>query len=138
MQPTDTDAAPGSPAPTGPPLHALTVYFDGSCPVCTREIAAYRRMQGANACAWVDVSACEPQDLGRDLDRASALARMTVRRHDGTLVGGARAFIEIWLALPKLRWLGQFGRFPGVSHLLNVAYRAFLAIRPLWRHGRSA
>ena len=31
--------------PSQPP--ALTVYFDGACPVCSREIAMYRRQPGA-------------------------------------------------------------------------------------------
>lgn len=32
------------------------VYFDGACPVCSREIATYRRAQGAEALRFIDVS----------------------------------------------------------------------------------
>ncbi len=32
---------------------AFTVYFDGSCPLCRREIALYRRLPQAAQLAWV-------------------------------------------------------------------------------------
>lgn len=112
---------------------ALTVYFDGACPLCSREIAAYRRQDGAQACAWVDAARCEPAQLGADLARADALARMTVRRPDGSLARGARAFAEIWMALPRTRWLGRLAAWPPLTALLDGAYVAFLRIRPLWR-----
>ncbi len=111
----------------------LTVYYDGACPVCSREIALYRRQPGAEACAWVDASSCEREALGPDLDASSALARMHVRRADGSLVGGANAFIAIWQSLPRTRLLGRVAAIPPIPWLLEGGYRLFLKLRPLWR-----
>lgn len=111
----------------------LTVYFDGACPVCRREIALYRRQPGAEACAWVDASSCEGDALGPGLDSAAALSRMHVRRADGSLVGGARAFIALWQSLPRTRLLGRVAAIPPIPWLLEVAYRLFLKARPIWR-----
>lgn len=111
----------------------LTVYFDGGCPVCSREIAAYQRQPGSEACRWVDVSGCDVAALGAGLDRSKALARLHVRRADGSLVDGAAAFVLMWQALPATRWLGRLAAVPPLPWLLERAYRAFLRLRPLWR-----
>ncbi|MFN3448354.1 MAG: thiol-disulfide oxidoreductase DCC family protein [Roseococcus sp.] len=116
---------------TDPP--ACTVYYDGACPVCAREIALYRQSAGAERLAFVDVSAAG--DPAPDLPRAAALARMHVRRADGTLASGAAAFAVLWQALPGWRLLGRIAALPGVAQALELAYRAFLRARRIWRRG---
>ena len=111
----------------------LTVYFDGACPVCSREIAQYRRQPGAEACAWVDASDCAEPMLGPDLPRNAALARFHVRRADGTLVDGMRGFAELWSVLPRTAWLGRIATSGPMPALLDVAYAVFLRLRRLWR-----
>lgn len=113
-------------------MSKLTVYYDGACPVCSREIAAYRGALGAEALEFVDAAHCDAQALGA-LPREAALAAMHVRRADGSLVQGARAFGEIWLALPRLRLLGRLMRIPGVAWCAELAYGGFLRARRLWR-----
>ena len=112
---------------------SLTVYYDGACPVCSREIALYQRQAGAQALAWVDVSHSSAESLGPDLDAPRALARLHVRRADGVLVHGAAAFVLMWQALPATRWLGRVAAVPPLPWILEGAYRAFLRLRPLWR-----
>ena len=112
---------------------ALTVYFDCACPVCSREIAQYRRQPGAEACVWVDASACAEQQLGAGLSRTAALARFHVRRADGSLVDGMRGFAELWTTLPNTAWLGRIAGFGPMPALLDVAYAVFLRLRRLWR-----
>jgi predicted DCC family thiol-disulfide oxidoreductase YuxK len=57
-----------------------TVYYDGACPICSREIGQYRKVQGAERLDFVDVTACDATGLGPGLSRDAALARMHVRR----------------------------------------------------------
>lgn len=106
----------------------LTVYFDGSCPLCRREIALYRRLPQAAQLAWVDVSA--GQALGEDLSCAAAMARFHVRDPQGRLFSGAAAFSLMWRQFPGWRWLGYLSAWPPLSWVFELAYRAFLPVRP--------
>jgi len=110
----------------------LTVYYDGGCPVCRREIAVWQRADGADRLSWVDASEADAE-LGTDLDRPDALARMHVRDANGRLIGGAAAFAAMWRAFPKTRWLGRIAGSRPALLVLEPGYRLFLKVRPLWR-----
>lgn len=116
----DTPAAPSAP---------LTVYYDGSCPLCTAEIAHYRRRTAEGAVLFEDVSRATG-DVAPDLTRAQAMARFHVRRADGELVSGARGFIEIWRVTASWRWAARIADLPGAAGALEIAYRCFLPLRP--------
>jgi 3-demethoxyubiquinol 3-hydroxylase len=124
-------------APTTTPAaitgKALTVYFDGACPVCSKEIAYYQRQAGAQACEWIDASRCTELELGSDLTRDAALGRFHVRHPNGALISGMGGFAALWKVLPKTQWLGHFASFGPMPFLMDQAYRVFLAVRPLWR-----
>jgi len=109
-------------------LPALTVYYDGACPLCRVEIAHYRRQQGADVLCFVDVA--EPTACGPGLSHAQALARFHVRDAEGRLLSGAAAFVGLWQHLPRWRWLGRVAAWPPVLALLELGYRAFLPLRP--------
>jgi predicted DCC family thiol-disulfide oxidoreductase YuxK len=115
------------------PTKGCTVYFDGACPVCRREIAHYRRQRGSDAIAWVDASSCDDAALGPGLDRSVVLSRFHVREDDGTLATGAAAFVAIWRRLPAFAWLAAFASSRPVLALLDAGYAIFLCVRPLWR-----
>lgn len=107
-----------------------TVYYDGSCPLCSVEIGHYASCEGSDSLQFVDVSNPKVR-LGEDPTRQEAMGRFHVRRADGKLVSGARGFIELWCALPKWRWLARIARLPGILPLLELAYRGFLPLRPM-------
>ncbi|MGL4241657.1 MAG: thiol-disulfide oxidoreductase DCC family protein [Beijerinckiaceae bacterium] len=106
----------------------ITVYYDGACPLCRREIGLYQRSAGGDRVGWCDVSGSA--DLPKGLTREQALARFHVTDADGKLVVGARAFIALWLSLPRWRWAGRIASVPPLPHVLEFAYRGFLKIRP--------
>jgi demethoxyubiquinone hydroxylase (CLK1/Coq7/Cat5 family) len=111
----------------------LTVYFDGACPVCTREIGFYRRQPGAERVNWVDAASCPATDLGSDLEREAALKKFHVRRADGSLVTGAAGFAAIWQRLPRFVWLGRIASWRPVQQGLDWGYAGFLRLRRWWR-----
>jgi predicted DCC family thiol-disulfide oxidoreductase YuxK len=114
------------------------IYFDGSCPLCSREIGTYQGMRGADALTWLDASRCDSGALGNDLEREAALGRFHVRAADGSLVSGAAAFIEIWKHLPALALPARLCSTAPVLTVLEFFYGIFLRLRGLWRATPSA
>lgn len=106
------------------------VFYDGSCPVCSREVGMYRRQRGAERLSWVDVSLAGAGDLPAGLDPETAMSRFHIQTAQGQLQQGARAFAALWLQLPYFRWLGRLASLPLVSRLLEFLYSKFLAVRP--------
>ena len=111
---------------------ALTVLYDGACPLCRREIGVYRDLQplqpGSPVC-FADVSNTA-LPLPADTTREQLLARFHVQGPDGQLLSGAQAFLALWAALPGWRWLALAGSLPGAGWLLERMYRLFLRFRP--------
>lgn len=105
---------------------ALTVLYDGACPLCRREIGVYRSLRSGRPVCFADVSDASVT-LPAGTTRAQLLARFHVQRDNGELLSGAHAF----LALPGWRWLALAGRVPGVAWLMERAYRLFLRGRPM-------
>ena len=106
--------------------HPLTVWFDGACPLCTREIALMRRLDRAGRIDFVDVA--QP-GASCPIDPALLLARFHAREQ-GVLLSGAAAFAAMWRAIPLLRPLGLLPRNRHVLSVLEWAYVRFLRVRP--------
>ena len=107
-------------------MTSLTVWHDGACPLCRREIALMRRLDRRGAITFIDAS--DPANGCPD-DRDALLARFHARE-DGKMLSGAAAFAAMWRAIPLLRPLGVAARSPIVLAGLDRAYRLFLRARP--------
>lgn len=116
--------------PTDASTSSLTVYYDGGCPLCRREIAAYRKLEGADNVAWLDVSGSCDLEVDPGLTRDAAMNKFHVRCANGTLKSGAAAFAELWKHLPALSWFGWCLGLPGVRHAADACYVIFLRLRP--------
>jgi predicted DCC family thiol-disulfide oxidoreductase YuxK len=114
----------------------MQVFYDGGCPVCSAEIAFYRKRPGADGFEWVDVHRAEAP-LGADLSREAALARMHVRLPNGALLSGAAAFAAMWRNMPGMQWLGRLLQVPPFGVLAEMGYQIFLRFRRAWRRPRE-
>lgn len=111
----------------------LTVFYDGACPLCRREISAYRKLQPLQSHAPVcfnDVSHSSVP-LPEGTSREQLLARFHVQDGNGQLLSGAQAFLALWAVLPGWRCLAFAGRLPGVVWVMERMYRVFLTWRPM-------
>lgn len=108
---------------------ALTVYYNGECPVCRHEIESYRRTAERHdtPIVWRDAMG-DPAALGETGMAEDAVARrLHVADDTGALHAGVDAFEVLWSTLPGFRWLGGILRWrPGRIAALAV-YEGILA-----------
>jgi predicted DCC family thiol-disulfide oxidoreductase YuxK len=112
-------------------MHTLTIWFDGSCPLCSREIMLMKRLDRRGAIDFIDVAATDATDC--PIDRAELLSRFHAREN-GVLLSGAAAFAAMWRTIPLLRPFGLLARNALVLALLERCYVAFLRVRPRLQH----
>ncbi len=110
----------------------ITVFYDGHCGLCAKEIAYYQKIAPENQFEWVNIMEKSEtfEALGYSLD--AGLKALHVRDHDNVMQIGVRGFITIWRTLPRWKYLAQFARLPIVLPLLEFTYQRFAA----WRFKR--
>ena len=106
----------------------VTVWFDGACPVCRREIALMKKLDRRGAITFVDIA--QGSDQFCPIDKATLLERFHAQE-DGRLLSGAAAFAAMWRAIPLLRPLGLLAKNGLVLALLERLYQLFLRSRPV-------
>ena len=105
------------------------VLFDGSCPMCSREIAFYRRQAASEKLQWIDISR-EPDTESRfDVSHDDAMQRFHVRDSEGNWQTGAWAFAELWSHFPGWRMLSGILRRAGLLPITDRAYNRFASWR---------
>ncbi|ART80735.1 thiol-disulfide oxidoreductase DCC family protein [Oceanisphaera avium] len=104
----------------------LTVFYDGRCGLCDREIAFYRRHATPNSIIWRDIWQQETALLAAGLTEAQCLQKLHLLDEQGQLHTGVDAFILLWYSVPKLRVLAKLTRFAPFRSLLILGYKLFL------------
>jgi predicted DCC family thiol-disulfide oxidoreductase YuxK len=100
------------------------VFFDGDCPLCLREINLLKRLDRHSRIRFTDIALPEfdPSSVGLTMEELMATIRG--RQADGQLVEGVEVFRQLYGAV-GLGPLIPLTRLPGVTQLLDVAYRGF-------------
>lgn len=102
----------------------IEVFYDGLCPLCAREINILRWLDRNKKIRFTDIASPEfdPSSLGFDFD--TLMARIHGRLPNGTFVEGVEVFRRLYGAVGfgPVVWVS---RWPGISHLLDLAYTLF-------------
>ncbi len=107
-----------------------TVFFDGQCQLCSREIGLFRRLASADKLAYVDIADPAFDAAAHGVDPVAVHRHMHVRTEAGELVTGVDALVSMWEAVPGFRWLARATKLPVVRTLARPAYEVFAWVRP--------
>lgn len=110
----------------------ITVFYDGKCGLCRREIAYYKRNAPQGFFEWVDITldASGIESLG--VSYADGLKLLHVQDETGKLYNGIDAFLIIWRQMEGWKYLGQCVGLPVIHPIARAAYAVFAA----WRFRR--
>ncbi|MCC5887083.1 MAG: DUF393 domain-containing protein [Gammaproteobacteria bacterium] len=106
-----------------------TVFYDGGCPICRREIDHYRKLDTGHHVNWQDIHADPAAVEGSGVSFDDAMARLHVLDRHGALRSGADAFTVIWDELPGWRWLSRLVRALRLIGPMEWAYGLWLRRR---------
>lgn len=99
----------------------LTVIYNAECPICSREIEAYASYSD-RAGLPIRFDPLNEAELDRwGLTPEAAAKRLHVVQ-DGRLIAGTDAFLALWSAMPRFRWLARILGARPVKPVVNAAY----------------
>ena len=118
---------------------SITVFYDGLCPVCSREVAVYRRLDRTGRIVWRDLAGPGDPLRGARFTLDAALRLLHATDAAGALHVGLDAHLLMWRALPGWRGIAALlGRWPALRPPVQALYLAFTARRPGWVQRRRA
>lgn len=109
----------------------ITLFFDGDCPLCSREIEFLRKRDERRVIEFIDIA--RPEFIASDygLTQQALMDEIHARLADGTMLTGVEVFRQLYsrLGFSPLVWLS---RAPGVAQLLQLGYRVWAKNRLRW------
>ena len=116
-----------------PALRALDrgceVWFNGDCPVCSREIGAYERAarRGDLPLRFNDSMRVSRPLAAYGLRREHLERRLYLRDEQGRILSGFPAVIALWARIPEYRWLARVFSWPPLRAFCESLYDHIVA-----------
>ncbi|GJL49108.1 MAG: thiol-disulfide oxidoreductase [Nitrospirales bacterium] len=107
-----------------PPPYPLTVYFDGECPICRREIDLIKWLNRKKRLRFIDFSTSSYREQEHGLKTCDLGQVIHARWANGTTITGVEVFRRMWEAI-GLGCLTRLSRFSPFDKLLIKAYAWF-------------
>lgn len=122
-----------------PVVYPLTIFYDGACGVCSREIRYYRSIADERV-QFVDIAAFDfdAETFGKTSDDFQK--QMHARDAEGQYFTGVEAFRKLWDALPSPFYplLSTFIGLPGINLAARTGYAVFARSRHLLPSSHAA
>jgi predicted DCC family thiol-disulfide oxidoreductase YuxK len=109
-------------------VQELTIFYDGACPLCLKEMRHLHKSDLEGKILFVDINADDFQVNYPSIDRTKANRVLHGFLADGTLILGLDVTCRAWNLVDKGRWLAIL-RWPLVRPVADLAYRVFARYR---------
>ncbi len=103
-----------------------TVYYDGSCPMCTLLI---KKMDDSSAKGKFDPADITKKSLPQYLTKEQVEKEIHVTDSDGKVYKNAEALLKILEEYPQWKFLATIGQLPILKQVLPIGYRVVAANR---------
>ncbi len=100
------------------------IIYNADCPVCRFEIDHYRKIAERDGLPLRFTGLDGAGAFG--LEPEAAARRLHVMK-DGRILTGVPAFLALWQAMPRLRWLAVVVGLPGIRQVAGLLYDRILA-----------
>lgn len=107
----------------------LTLYFDGDCPICAREIKLLRAHAKSSRLVFVDISSPQFDALAFGFTLEQMQSSLHARFADGRWVKGLDATLWSWQAADLGKWAAPL-RWRALRPILKLGYILFGRLRP--------
>ncbi len=113
--------------------YELSIYYDGMCPVCSKEINHYKKKEKSHLLRFVDIASPTFDARSEGLNPEGIHKRFHVKTKDGEILDGVDAFQRIWQVLDIFKVLDSLVRFPLTRPFFDMGYILFAKVRPYLR-----
>jgi predicted DCC family thiol-disulfide oxidoreductase YuxK len=102
----------------------LTLFYDGGCPVCSREMRFLKKKDSKNLISFIDISSSDfnPSEYNKDQD--TFMKQIHARLPDGTLITGMEVFRQAYQRVGH-GWILFPTKFPVIKQLADICYALF-------------
>ncbi len=110
----------------------LEVFYDGLCPLCTKEINHYQKLDTKSQIDFIDISLSDFDDKkfglsGRDYNKIFHVKK------GNQIITGVDGFIAIWETLECFNLLKNLAKYKMVRPFFDFGYLVFAKLRPFFR-----
>ena len=110
----------------------ITVFYDGKCGLCSKEINYYKKIAPPNVFDWQDITQSSEKLTSAGITLEEGLKNLHAMDNNGQFHVGVEAFVLIWQQLDRWRTLAFFISLPMIHQTAKVAYKIFAT----WRFKR--
>ena len=112
----------------------ITVFYDGKCGLCSKEINYYRKIAPSGLFDWQDITESVDHLNKEGISLAEGLKLLHAKDNNDNMHVGVDAFILIWRQLKRWRILAVLVSLPLIKQIANLLYKAFAR----WRFKKLA
>ena len=107
----------------------ITVFYDGKCGLCSKEINHYKKIAPQGIFNWQDITECDKELKQAGVSYSQGLKLLHSVDTHGRVHVGVDSFILIWNQLSRWNILAKIVSLPPIRQIVDLAYRKFAQIR---------